>query len=358
MSMTDKRPKTTHIVSESLPHLKLAAMADFLKIMKEHHYFEDNRWNKTDYIYTFDSGSVVQFYGADSADKVHGPRRDRLYVNEANHVPYNSFDQMEVRTNDLIYLDWNPTSEFWFYTEVMNSRKEDLDFITLTYLDNEALPQSIVKSIESRKIKSGWWKVYGLGELGEAEGKIFTGWQMIDDIPHEARLERRGLDFGYTNDPSVIIDLYYYNGGYILDEQLYQTGMSNKAIADFILSLNDPHTSVKADSAEPKSIDEIKMYGVNITGFVKGRDSVRQGIQKIQDQKISYTSRSFHLDKEYRNYMWEVDNVTGKILNTPIDLFNHCMDATRYSFDGVRDMGGNYMNELRQVQAMALAGEW
>ncbi len=358
MAMTDKTAKSTHIVSESLPHLKLAAMADFLKIMKEHNYFDEDKWNKTDYIYTFPNGSTFQFYGADSPDKVHGPRRDRLFVNEANHVPYNSFDQMEVRTNDLIYMDWNPTSEFWFYSEVLPTRDKDLDFITLTYKDNEGLPSSIVQSIESRMSKTGWWNVYGLGKLGESDGKIFTGWQVVDDVPHEARLVRRGLDFGYTNDPSTIIDAYYYNGGYIFKERLYQTGMSNKALADVLKSLNEPQTMVKADSAEPKSIDEISSLGVNIVGVTKGRDSVNQGIQKLQDQRISYTSSSRNIDKEYKNYMWEVNNITGKITNVPIDAFNHCMDAIRYSLDGLLEMDGDYMQQLRQVQSMALAGEW
>ena len=175
--------------------------------------------------------------------------------------------------------------------------------------------------------------MYGEGQLGDVEGKIYKDWILVDEIPHEARLERRGLDFGYSNDPSALVSVYYYNGGYILDEELYQKGLSNKQIADLILNL--PPTINVADSAEPKSIDEIKMYGVNIIPTIKGKDSVTQGIQYVQQQRISVTKRSINLMKEFRNYMWETDK-DGRILNEPIGIFNHAMDAIRYAFDGLR----------------------
>jgi phage terminase large subunit len=203
-----------------------------------------------------------------------------------------------------------------------------VDFITLTYLDNEALSPEIVASIEARKNRRGWWQVYGLGQLGEVEGKIYRDWQIIDDIPHEARLERFGLDFGYSADPSSIVAIYYHNGGYILDEILYAKGRSNKEIAD-TLNAQDRKALVVADSAEPKSIDEIRMYGVNITGADKGKDSVRQGIQLVQDQRISVTKRSVNIIKEYRNYLWDTDRA-GTMLNVPEHTYSHSMDAIRY----------------------------
>lgn len=334
MAQSDKSPKLTSIVSESIPHLKRGAMRDFEAIMREHGYFDDNAWNKTDFIYTFETGSRIEFFGADSPDKVRGPRRDRLFINEANNVPYSSFDQLEVRTKDVIFLDWNPTNEFWFYTDVLPHRGEDINFITLTYLDNEGLSEEIVKSIEARRHNKAWWRVYGEGQLGEAEGRVYTNWAIIDEVPHEARLVRRYLDFGYSNDPSAIGDLYYYNGGYIIDEQLYQKGMSNKQLADFITNLPQPNILIKADSAEPKSIDEIMSYGVNILPVTKGKDSVTQGIQKVQEQQISVTKRSLNVIKEYRNYMWETDK-DGRILNIPIDMFNHHMDGIRYGFENL-----------------------
>lgn len=323
------------VVSETLPHLKRGAIRDFLNIIETHHYFEENRWNKTDFVYTFSTGTKLEFFSADQPSKVRGPRRDILFINEANNISYETYTQLEIRTNKVIWLDWNPVSEFWWYTEVLPHN--DVDFVTLTYKDNEALEQSIVQAIEARRHNINWFKVYGEGQLGEAEGRIYKGWNLIDEIPHEARLERRGLDFGYSNDPSTIIAIYYYNGGYILDEELFRKGLSNKQIADVINNLEKPQTLVIADSAEPKSIDEIKTYGVSIIPVTKGHDSIQQGIQYVQDQRISVTKRSTNLIKEYRNYLWEVDK-DGKTLNVPIDLFNHTMDAIRYGFDSLRPL--------------------
>lgn len=328
LAQSDTSPTLTSIVSESFPHLKRGVMRDFLLIMQNHKYFKDSRWNKTDYIYTFETGSKIEFFSADQPDKVRGPRRDRLFINEANNIPYEAFDQLEVRTKDIIYLDWNPTNEFWFYTDVKDSR-DDVEFITLTYKDNEALSPEIVRSIEQRKGNKQWWRVYGEGQLGEVEGKIYKNWNIIDEIPHEARLERYGLDFGYSNDPTALVAIYKYNDGFILDECLYQKGLSNKQIADVINNL--PKAMVVADSAEPKSIDEIKQYGIMILPAQKGQGSINQGIQFVQDQRISVTKRSLNIIKEYRNYLWKEDS-DGKIINKPIDIFNHTMDAIRYGF--------------------------
>lgn len=327
-AQSDTKPTLTSIVSESFPHLRRGAIRDFLNIMEEHNYFEDDRWSKTDFTYTFETGSKIEFFSADMPSKVRGPRRDRLFINEVNNIPFDAFEQLEVRTKEYIFLDWNPTNEFWLYDEVLPKRN-DVEHITLTYLDNEALSPEIVKSIEQRKERRGWWQVYGLGQLGEVEGKVFKDWQIIDEISHEARLERRGLDFGYSNHPTAIVDIHAYNGGFILDEKCYQKGLSNRQIADKLANL-DP-VPVIADSAEPKSIDEIYGYGIDIEGATKGPGSVSQGIQFMQDQRISVTKRSLNTIKEYRNYLFRRDK-EGKITNDPEDLFNHAMDAARYGF--------------------------
>jgi phage terminase large subunit len=209
------------------------------------------------------------------------------------------------------------------------ANRTDVDHAILTYKDNEALSQEIIDSIEQRKNRKGWWQVYGEGLLGEVEGKIYRGWEVLDELPRFARLERRGLDFGYSNDPSSIVDIYYFDGGYIWDEVLFAKGMSNKRIADTILA-QDTQALVIADSAEPKSIDEIKSYGVNIVGAEKGKDSVNSGIQLVQDQHIAVTKRSINIIKEYRNYLWKTDK-DGKILNVPEHDFSHSMDAGRYA---------------------------
>lgn len=326
-AQSDKKKTLTSIVAESTPHLKRGALRDFKNIMQEHKYWKEDRWNATDSIYTFETGSEIEFFSADQPDKLRGARRDRCFINEANNVSLDVFDQLEVRTKEFIFLDFNPTNEFWVFSDVIPKRT-DAELIILTYKDNEALSPEIINSIEQRKTRVGWWKVYGLGQLGEVEGKIYKDWAIIDEIPHEARLERYGLDYGYSNDPSSIVAVYKYNGGYIWDEILYKKGMSNKQIADVFSNI--PEALVIADSAEPKSNDELLVYGVNVIPVTKGKDSVNHGIQIVQSQRISVTKRSVNIIKEYRNYLWLTDK-DGRILNVPEDGFNHAMDAGRYA---------------------------
>lgn len=326
------------VVSESLPHLKRGAMRDFLNIMEGHGYFQkygESAWNRTDYIFSFSNKVKIEFFGVDSPEKVRGPRRDILFMNEANNCPFESFEQLEVRTNEEIWLDWNPTNEFWFYTEIKDQRAEDVDFITLTYKDNESLNENIVRSIEARKHNKNWWRVYGLGELGDVEGKIYAAWAIVDKIPHEARLERYGLDFGYANDPAALVAIYYYNGGYIVDELMHRTHMSNRMVADYINNSEAPNILTIADSAEPKSIAEMQEYGLNIIGANKGGGSVNQGIGWVQDQRMSMTKRSINVIKSYRNYMWKTDR-EGKILPIPDHAFSDAMDAIRYAMESLR----------------------
>ena len=314
------------MVAESVPHLKLGAIRDFQAIMKANGYWQDSCWNETNHIYTFPEGSFMEFVSFDKFGKAHGPRRDILFLNEANNIPYNIADQLITRTRKVVWMDWNPSEEFWFYTE-MQPNRNDIDFITLNYLDNEALKPAERVEIEAHRNNKEWWTVYGEGKLGIITTRIYKDWQMLDEIPHEARLERYGLDFGYTNDPSAIVAIYYYNGGYVLDEMLYQKGLSNKQLADTFSNIKP--ALIIADSAEPKSIDEIRGYGVNILPTGKGKDSVRSGIQLVQAQQISVTRQSANILKEYRNYLWETDK-NGKILNEPMHQYSHLMDALRY----------------------------
>lgn len=226
-----------------------------------------------------------------------------------------------------------------FYDFELRDDVTDTTLIKSDYTDNikNISPQSVAQYEKYRETKpSHYWNMVR-GLIPETVvGKIYNNWKTVDTVPHEARLERRGLDFGYTNDPSALVAIYYYNGGYILDEEMWQRGMSNKQIYDTIQSLVKPSTLVIADSAEPKSIDEIKSYGANITGAVKGQDSVNQGIQFVKDQSISVTKRSVHLLEEYDNYAWKIDKDTSEPLNVPNEGWDHCMDALRYGFDGMR----------------------
>jgi phage terminase large subunit len=332
----------TSIVSESIPHLKRGAMRDFKKIMMSTNRWIDAHWNATDFRYTFTNGSFIEFFSADNSSKLRGARRDRLYINECNNIDFNSFTELAMRTKHSIFLDWNPSNEFWFHTELKN--EDNVDFIILTYKDNEAAPQTAVDFIEKAKIKSSissywenWYRVYGLGEIGMLEGVIFSNWKTIDILPKEANLIGIGLDFGYTNDPTAIIEIYNYNGTRIINELKYQTGMLNSDIANAL----PKHVPVYADSSEPKSIEEIKRYGITIKGVTKGKDSINYGIDVMQRNEYLVTSNSTNLIKELRAYCWDTDK-QGTRLNKPIDTNNHGIDALRYHEMETLGMNSNY----------------
>ena len=307
------RGKTITVVAESFPHLQLGAIRDFRAILQGCNYWKDERWNDSKHLYTFETSSYIEFISFDKFGKAHGPRRDVLFINEANNIPYDIADQLMTRTREIVWLDWNPSEEFWYYMNIKGQR-EDVDFLKLTYLDNEALDEVSRNEIESHRYNKEWWTVYGEGNLGVITTRIYKDWKIIEAIPHEARLERYGLDFGYTNDPTAIVAVYYYNGGWILDERCYKKGMSNKEIADTLKAMKEK--LIVADSAEPKSIDELRQHGLNVQACTKGKDSVRTGIQFVQDQPISVTATSVNLIKEYRNYLWITDK-NGKVLNEP-----------------------------------------
>lgn len=325
MAQSDKTPTLTSIVSESFPHLKRGAMRDFLNIMQTHGYYEETRWNRTEFIYTFETGSKIEFFSADQPSKTRGPRRDRLFLNEGNNISWEAADQMIVRTRELIIIDYNPTNEFWAYTEIMQNplMKDKFDFLTLTYKDNEALDPAIVESIESHRINKAWWKVYGLGQLGDIDSKIFTGWQIIDEIPHEARLEVRGGDFGFARDKTAFCDIYYYNGGYIIDEICSRVGFKDTDLANLLLNQPNPNVLTIADSADRQKIQVLGEMGVNIIGVEKkgsaGQNFTNAAISFVQDQPMSITKRSVNYIKSYRNFMWQTDKDTGD----PIAKYDH-----------------------------------
>jgi phage terminase large subunit len=318
------------IVAESIPHLRRGALKDFIKIMKWMNKWHEAQFNKSLLTYQFLNGSSFEFFSADDSSKLRGARRDVLYINECNNITFESYNELAIRTKKAVYLDFNPANEFWVHTELKD--EPDSEFIILTYKDNEALDKSIVEQIEKNRLKAetssywaNWWRVYGLGEIGMLEGVIFSNWKQIDVLPIEAKLIGIGLDFGYTNDPTSAIEIYNYNGTRILNELVYQTGMLNSDIAKRL----PKNVVVYADSSEPKSIDEIKRYGITIKGVTKGKDSINYGIDVMQQQEYLVTSNSVNLIKELRAYCWDVDKA-GTRLNKPIDNNNHAIDALRY----------------------------
>jgi phage terminase large subunit len=330
------------VVAETIPHLRRGALKDFLKIMKWTGRFFEDRFNKSLLRYEFANGSVIEFFSADDSSKLRGARRDILYINECNNVTFDAYNELAIRTRKEVYLDFNPANEFWVHTELKD--EPDSDFLILTYKDNEALDQSIVEQIEKNRDKAktssywaNWWKVYGEGQLGMLEGVVFSNWKTIDTIPKEARLLGIGLDFGYTNDPTAIIEIYAYNGQRIVNELVYQTGLVNSDIAKRL----PKNVIVYADSSEPKSIEEIRRLGITIKGVTKGKDSINYGIDVMQRQEYLVTNQSVDLIKELRSYIWDTDK-TGRRLRKPIDFNNHAIDALRYHEMETLGIGATY----------------
>jgi phage terminase large subunit len=324
------------VVSESIPHLRRGAMKDFGKVMQWTNRWRDEGWNKTLLTYTFANGSTIEFFSADQEAKLRGARRQVLYINEANNIDFEAYHQLAIRTSEAIYIDFNPVSEFWAHTEVL--KEPDSELVVLTYRDNEALPATIRDDIEAAQVKAAtstywanWWKVYGLGEVGLLQGVVFDDWQQVDNIDFAGdKLVAIGLDWGYTNDPTAVVAVYKRGSAILLHELLYQNGLTNQDIADHLRKLGIGRSwPIIADSAEPKSIEEVHRLGFNIHPATKGADSIRNSIDILKRQPMLVTRESTNLIKELRNYTWDTDK-TGASLGVPIDRYNHAIDAVRY----------------------------
>ena len=324
------------VVSESLPHLKRGCIRDFLKIMMALERFDANKWNKTTFTYTFSNNSYIEFFSADSESKLRGARRKTLYVNECNNIPFEAYQQLAIRTSGDIWLDYNPSASFWAITEV--KEEEDTDFIILTYKDNEGLPQSIVDELEATRKKAetseywaNWCDVYLDGNVGSLQGACIKDWKQIDILPMEAKLLGVGVDFGYSNDETAIVNMYKYNDAYIYDEVAYKKGLLNGDIYNILKEEHLSNELIYADSSEPKSIAELnRLIGSNnVLPVKKGRDSIVNGIALINQQKVYVTKRSTNIIRELRNYTWMRDK-EGNTINRPIDKYNHSIDALRY----------------------------
>ena len=259
-----------------------------------------------------------------------------MYINEANNIDFESYYQLAIRTSDAIYIDFNPTHEFWAHTEVLP--EEDSEFIILTYNDNEALPDTIKRDIELNRIKAetsaywaNWWKVYGLGQVGTLQGAIYDDFTIVEGFDtSEWRFIALGLDWGFSNDPTALVAVYKKGDAILVHELLYTQGLTNQDIAGKFRELGITRAwEVVADSAEPKSIEEIYRLGFNIKPAEKGPDSIRNGIDILKRYQLHVTQSSTNLIKELRSYTWATDK-EGKNTGVPIDSFNHACDAMRY----------------------------
>lgn len=318
-------------------HLRDGAIHDFKQIMKNAEIWEAERWSSTEKTYTFGNGSQMQFLSVDTMG-AHGSRRDGLFVNEANGIDYNTFDQLATRTKGKVIIDYNPSHEFWAHTELLKKHPEDCDFIILTYKDNEALSERERANIERHAPKKGekpsnWWIVYGLGQIGSLEGNIYSGWRKAtaDDYKN-AKLIRYGLDFGFSNDESGLVAIYQTEHDELIVKQIiYKTGILGSQYGDELRHAGiEPTVLIVADSARPEIIAEIKAQGFRCIGADKNAGSVLRGIDRVKQRQIIYDGKD--LEREYLSYAWRTKR-TGETLDEPQDGNDHLMDATRYAID-------------------------
>lgn len=325
-----KYPFHISVVSESIPHLRRGALKDFIKLMAHSNLLREKEFNKSTLTYTFANGAMIEFFSVDQPDKLRGARRDILFINECNNVEYEAFTQMEVRTSKFVYLDYNPTHEFWVHDEIM-AKQNNFDFIKLTYKDNEAIAPEIIKSIESRQKNEWWWTVYGLGEVGRLEGAIFKNWE--EGEFDESLPCAYGLDFGWEPDPTAMSKVAIDEKKKIIyvKELCYANNLTQEHIAEVLKVNTKPNEIIVADSADQRMIDAMYDKNFNIFAATKGAGSVREGIMFMQDYKIVTTADSHNYKKELQNYCWN-----DKRAGIPIDKHNHLHDSVRYAIEKLR----------------------
>lgn len=328
------------ITSAELTKMRLTVIKDFVKVMKEAGIYDEARFLAGTF-YRFPNGSFIKFIGLDKEDVGKGLRSHVVYFNEINKCDKESYRQLASRT-DVVYMDYNPDAEFFVDTDIIP--QIDCDFIQLTFEDNELLPLRERQNILDYKTKgynpdgtikdpywANVWQVYGLGNIGNLQGAIFNNWSEIESIPSEAELIAYGLDWGFSADPTSLVAIYKFNEDLIIDELIYETGLTNSQLVEKMKALKiDEYIDIIADSSDPKSIQDLRNLGYqNTFGAKKGPDSVVFGISKMQEFKLWITSRSKQTIKEFRAYRWAVDK-NGKATGQPIDKDNHSIDPTRY----------------------------
>lgn len=325
------------IVTDTYPNLERGAMRDFRNILRS--TGRDIYWRENQAKHTFTSifnNSVIEFFSIDQMGAL-GARRDYLFLNEANRLSYDTFTNLEIRTKQKIWIDFNPVNRFWAHTELL--KRPDVSFLKLNYLDNEALDENTVKAIEARRGdgNNNWWRVYGLGEIGSLEGNIYSGWTPVNAIPEGYTLKRYGVDFGFSNDPTAVIGVYEnLDGDICLDEKLCRNKILTPELVEILKTYDD--SLFVCDNARPEIIAEMQANGLRAIGSDKTpgekMNGKRYNIELVLRRKICYTSSSKELEREYLSYAWRRKK-TGDILDEPQDGNDHCMDAIAYA---IRDM--------------------
>ena len=344
--LIDKATKTPHleisVVTQTIPQIRRGALKDFVKIMKLTGRWVEARYNKSLLTYNFANGSYMEFFSADQEDRIRGPRRHILYINEANRLTFDTYHQLSTRTESDIYLCFNPSAEFWAHTEVLNEANSEL--LVLTYKDNEALPDNVLEDFDTAKIKaaqgSNYWtnyvKVFIEGQVGNLQGVVFEDWATVETIPSAARLEGYGVDFGFSESAFAMVGVYTLDGAYYFKEIVYSTGLTNIQASEAIKRTDfDINAIIYADSAEPKSIYAMQLEGLNIAPCASKVDIRPYAIGKLQSRTFYVDQDSHNLIDNLRRYVWATDK-HGKSTGKPAKVHDHAIDGIIY-FIGTDD---------------------
>lgn len=329
------------VAGQDIPNLKVGPIRDAHNIVENTEGLSNYilEYNKSDRVFTFVNGSIIEFKSYDDAQDAKQGKRDYLFLNEANGVDKIIWDELYIRTKKKSYIDYNPNNEFWVHTDLIG--KPNVTLIISDHRHNTFLDQKIHEKIEAIEDPE-LYKVYARGLTGKLEGVIFRDYNVVSGVSPDAKLIGYGLDFGFSNDPTALVALYSQSGELIVDELIYDRGLLNVRISDLMRELG-VNGRIVADSAEPKSIAELSAYGWQIEGAKKGADSVRQSINTLKRYKLNVTQRSSNLKKELNGYKWK-QNRDGKLDNEPVDFLNHAIDALRYASLNILDnpMSGRY----------------
>ena len=320
--------KTITICRKTFPAVRSSVMRDFIDILKRHNKYNEENHNKSNSEYNLD-GNLVEFISVDQPQKIRGRKREFLFINEANELNFEDWQQLVFRTTEKIVIDYNPSDEYhWIYDKVLT--REDVEFYKTTYLNNKFLDKSIIDEIERLKeTDEQYWQIYGLGEKGISKATIFN-YTEVSKIPEEAEFISYGADAGYTNDPSTLVSVYRKDHNLYIKEHLYRTMMTTRDLSEHFKLVGVGRNPIYFDAAEPRLIDELRRMGHNVQPSLKGRDSINAGIDLLKRFKIHLTNDSDNLIMEFRNYKWQEDR-SGKLTNTPVDKNNHLIDASRYA---------------------------
>lgn len=359
-ALSNRKDLIMSVIGRTVPDLNSGAERDFNKLLKDYNLYNQIKINATERVYTFNNGNIIEFFSADKVESRLGSRRTHLYVNEADSMKLDTFIELQGRTSQFSIIDFNPRKEFWAHTEYKG--QPDVDFIIVNYLDNEYIPTGEYKQLmwikgkafkvtnikdydRPSNVKSEYWRnmwrVLGLGQLGSVQGVIFNNWTTSKTVPEDAKYLGAGMDFGFTNSKTGLVKIYYYDQKYYLEQVVYSSGLLNKALYDMIK--HDKQLlrgAIYADSAEPRTIADLRTYGLTVIGV--GQKHVKSRINKMQELEFVLVGED--LENEFKNYRWAVDRRTNKYLNEPVKEDDHLIDAAFYALDKMvsRSTGFNF----------------